>query len=177
MRTVERKWIEEALKKFESPLTRYAVSLLGDLDRARDVVQETFLRLCEQEPGKVREHLPQWLFTVCRNLAFDLYRKEKRMDSIDAGVRPEQVAEMPDPADLLEKDEQLSRIDQLLGELTPNQREVVRLKFQNDLSYREISRVTGLTVTNVGFLIHTAVRTIRDRRSALESGSGMRRVK
>ena len=45
--------------------------------------------------------------------------------------------------------------------LPRNQQEVVRLKFQNGFSYKEISRITALSVTNVGFLIHTAVSRLR----------------
>ena len=50
---------------------------------------------------------------------------------------------------------------QIIETLPKNQREVIYLKFQCDLSYKEISSVTNLSVSNVGFLIHTAVRAIR----------------
>jgi len=53
-----------------------------------------------------------------------------------------------------------------LDSLPLNQQEVVRLKFQNDLSYQEISRITKLSVSNVGFLIHTAIKTIRRKLKA-----------
>ena len=46
--------------------------------------------------------------------------------------------------------------------MTPNQREVIRLKFQNDLSYKEIAEVTGLSATNVGFLLHVALKKLRE---------------
>ena len=67
--------------EFESPLIGYAATILNDPDRARDVVQDTFIRLCQQDPGKVRDHLKSWLFTVCRNRALDLLRKDKRTQS------------------------------------------------------------------------------------------------
>ena len=54
-------------------------------------------------------------------------------------------------------------IFRLLDSLPKNQREVVYLKFQCDLSYKEISEITKLSVSNVGFLLHTALRTIRKR--------------
>jgi RNA polymerase sigma-70 factor (ECF subfamily) len=47
--------------------------------------------------------------------------------------------------------------------LPANQQEVVRLKFQNSLSYKEISAITGLSVTNVGYLLHTAIQTLRGK--------------
>ena len=63
----------------------------------------------------------------------------------------------------VEKRETIGEIFRLLEELPKNQREVVCLKFQCDLSYKEISEVTKLSVSNVGFLIHTALKTIRKR--------------
>ena len=52
---------------------------------------------------------------------------------------------------------------ELLAELPEHQQEVVRLKFQSGLSYREIGDVTGLSVSNVGYLLHVALKTIRQR--------------
>jgi RNA polymerase sigma-70 factor (ECF subfamily) len=73
------RWIVEALELHESALIRYARWILSDLESAREVVQETFLRLCKEEPARVEGHLAQWLFTVCRNLAYDARKKEARM--------------------------------------------------------------------------------------------------
>ncbi len=58
------KFIEKALADYESPLIGYATTILHDCDLARDVVQDTFVRLCEQDIPKVRENLKSWLFTV-----------------------------------------------------------------------------------------------------------------
>ena len=54
-----------------------------------------------------------------------------------------------------------SEIFRMLDRLPKNQREVVYLKFQCDLSYKEISEITKLSVTNVGFLMHTALKNLR----------------
>ena len=67
----------------------------------------------------------------------------------------------PAPLDVLERGETTNRILDIYGTLSDNQQEVLRLKFQNGLSYKEISRITDLTVSNVGYLIHTALKTIR----------------
>jgi RNA polymerase sigma-70 factor (ECF subfamily) len=53
--------------------------------------------------------------------------------------------------------------------LPPKQREVVRLKFQAQLSYEEIAAITSLSVSNVGVLLHTAIRTLRQRMTQLEA--------
>src|SRR3979409_1651602 len=57
----------------------YAAGLLGAPEAARDVVQETFLRLCVQDRAEIESRLAEWLFTVCRNRALDVLRKERRM--------------------------------------------------------------------------------------------------
>ena len=67
----------------------------------------------------------------------------------------------PRPGSGLEEAETHATVLRLIGKLTPNQQEVVRLKFQNGFSYKEISRITELSVGNVGFLIHTAVAKLR----------------
>ena len=69
----------------------------------------------------------------------------------------------PDPSDTLERRESAARALELLEGLPSSQREVIRLKFQNGFSYREISRISGHSISNVGFLIHTGLKTLRKR--------------
>jgi RNA polymerase sigma factor (sigma-70 family) len=162
MTETREQFVEKALAEFESPLIGYAVTILHDLDRARDVVQDTFIRLCQQEPNKIRESLKTWLFTVCRNRAFDVLRKEKRIQPLDE-VRWKKVAG-PDlsPDERAVRDERMGQVMQALDRLSANQREVILLKFQQGLSYQEIVEVTGLSSGNVGFLIHTGLKRLRD---------------
>jgi len=151
-------FVVNALGQFESQLIRYATWILRDIERAREVVQETFLRLCREQPARISDHLAQWLFTVCRNLAFDVRKKENRMSPLsDADVK----AFTPRPLAALEQKETMSQVMRILETLPKNQREVIYLKFQCDLSYKEIGEITHLSVTNVGFLIHTAIKSIR----------------
>ena len=67
----------------------------------------------------------------------------------------------PRPLAALEQKETMSQVMRILETLPKNQREVIYLKFQCDLSYKEIGEITHLSVTNVGFLIHTAIKSIR----------------
>ena len=55
-----------------------------------------------------------------------------------------------------------AKVFRMLDQLPDNQQEVVRLKFQNEMTYQEIADVTGLSVTNVGFLLHTALKRLRE---------------
>jgi RNA polymerase sigma factor (sigma-70 family) len=129
--------------------------VLRDADLAREVVQETFLRLCREEPSKLSGHTAQWLFTVCRNLAFDTRKREARMTPLGD-------TEISVNSNLEDKGA-VSEIFRLVESLPKNQREVVYLKFQCDLSYKEISEITKLSIGNVGLLLHTALNAIRKR--------------
>jgi len=156
-------WIRQAVRRYESRLLTYALHLLHDRERARDVVQETFLKLCTQQPDRIQSHLAEWLFTVCRNACVDIQRKESRMRPLDVTAAGNEQTDVPSPADRLEQTESTSTVLRMLGGLPPNQQEVIRLKFQHGLSYQQISNVTGLSVTNVGFLLHTGIKTVRTR--------------
>jgi RNA polymerase sigma-70 factor (ECF subfamily) len=152
-------WIAEALARYEAPLLRFATKLLRDGDRARDVVQETFLQLCQQDRTGVEGHLAAWLFRVCRNRAFDLRRKESRVESI-AEATP--VADPhPDPSQAVQQKQEGSAVLRILETLPEAHQEAVYLRFQSGLSYKEIAEITGHTVTNVGVILHTAVKKIR----------------
>jgi RNA polymerase sigma factor (sigma-70 family) len=153
------------LERYERPLVRYAWSILNDLEAARDVVQETFIRLCRREDLLDAKHTEAWLFTVTRNLSIDHQRKQSRI--IYMPQTDDRTAEEPGPGASLEQQETRDSIFALLDQLSDNQREVIRLKFQNDLSYKEIAEITQLTVTNVGFLLHTGLKKLR---ALLEAG-------
>lgn len=143
------------------PLTRYATRLLGDADRARDVVQDTFVKFMLQAPEGINGHAVEWLFTVCRHRALDVLRKEGRMLRFEDGQVERVTAHEPRPGRDLERAETRATLLHMIDRLPPNQQEVVRLKFQHGFSYKEIARITDLSVTNVGFLIHTAVARLR----------------
>jgi RNA polymerase sigma-70 factor (ECF subfamily) len=154
------------LARYERPLVRYACSILGELESARDVVQETFIRLVRLQqddsaaPFEGEKHLEAWLFTVCRHRAVDHQRKHSRIIPMPT-LLEDHADERPSPSARLEQTDSASIALRLLDQLSPNQAEVIRLKFQNDLSYKEIAAITELTVTNVGFLMHTGLKKLR----------------
>jgi len=156
-------WVRSALAQHESSLLRYAASICGDAERARDIVQETFIRLCDEEPEKLSGRVTGWLFSVCRNRALDVQRKEKRMTPLTEIDMATRESAEPSPSLAAEQKESAARILNLVAALPQNQREVIRLKFQSGLSYEEISRVTSLSASNVGFLIHTGIKTLRQK--------------
>lgn len=157
-------WIRGVLERYEAPLLRYAVRLTGDPERGRDVVQETFFRLCRQPLERIEGRLAPWLFTVCRNRALDVRRKEGRMDVVEQVDRDASAGRRTPPAgpdEAAERTEEQGRLRRALAGLPPKQQEVVRLKFQAGLSYKEIAAVTEQSVGNVGTLLHNALKRLR----------------
>jgi RNA polymerase sigma factor (sigma-70 family) len=159
-------WVRETVERYEKPLTLYAQRLLNDVERARDAVQETFLRLCHERQERLDGHLAEWLFSVCRSRSVDMQRKERRMQQLTDEQASTKLSQSRSPQETAESGETTGLALETLDMLPANQKEVIRLKFQHGLSYREIASVTSLTVTNVGFLIHTGLKTIRQRMQA-----------
>lgn len=155
----DRDWIWQALEKFERPLIQYAYRLTGDRETARDVVQDTFLKLCAADAAKLNGHLAPWLFTVCRNRAYDVCEKrarEKRMGNGHTTAAP-----IPTPHESAERVETQRIIIETVETLPKEQQQVFRLKFDRGLSYREISKETGFALATVSKHLHAAMSTLR----------------
>jgi RNA polymerase sigma-70 factor, ECF subfamily len=156
----QQQWVADAFARYERPLLAYACRMWGgDWNAAQDAVQETFLRLCREHPSSISDRLAAWLFTVCRSRIIDMKRRKSVLPT------SEQAAMVADsavsPAAVIEADEQSQELARLVDHLSPRQQEVLRLRLQAELSYREIAEITGLSVSNVGFHLHAAVRSLR----------------
>ena len=154
-------WFDQAVRRYQKPLTRYVRNILRNLESAREIVQETFLRLWKN--GLVEEGPPLriWLYRTCRNLAIDILRKEGKMRLLKEGEENDLVCPDELPAEKIEKQQLKAGLLQQLDTLPEKDQEVLRLKFQEELSYQEISEVTGHSVSHVGVLLHTAILTLR----------------
>jgi len=173
-----KQWVQNALDEHGSALLRYAVRLLGgDVETAHDVVQDTFVKLCTANQDEISNHLAAWLYTVCRNRALDIKRKERRMSAMSDSIplrnpadekpgRAASPSDRGDPADTVEQPETRSEVFAAFDQLPSNQQEVLRLKFQSQLSYKSIAKVLNLSVSNVGYLIHTGLKTLREQLGA-----------
>ena len=155
--------VRRALDQHESNLIAYTAGILnGDVERAREVVQDALLKLYLTDPDKVRDNLKAWLFTVCRNRALDVLRKDHRLDLGNEDALNLAVSYDPDPSENAVSHELYERIWDLVDKLRPNQKEVIRLKFTHDCSYQQIADITGLSVGNVGFIMHMAIKKLRE---------------
>jgi|SRR5262245_22326663 len=161
--TPKREEFEEIIHRFEVPLLQYARRIIGDREQARDVVQDTFVKFQRNGALRREDELATWLFTVCRNAALNVCRKERRIMYVDEAVIEARESEQPMPFDRLEQAEATGFLLRIVGSLPLRQQEVIQLKFQNDLSYQQIAEIMQTTVNNVGVLLHTALKALRHR--------------
>ncbi len=162
-------WLRGVVRQYEQPLIAFAARILGDPELARDVVQDTFVRLGESGPWQFESGDPaKWLFKVCRNRAVDLCRRTKRLSFVDQAELESEPAGGESPAEAVARRDDAATLLRLVASLPPRQQEVIQLRFQNDLSYREIAEVIGTSESNVGVTLHTALKTLRERRAQFQ---------
>jgi RNA polymerase sigma factor (sigma-70 family) len=158
--------MEQLFRDLESPLLNYALRLLGNRALAEDTVQEAFMKL-QAQFADVREPR-RWLYRTVHNLALNHHRQASKIVplTLQAGDSHADPGDAADPQPL--PDEQIARWEGIglvrlsLQTLDERSRELVRLKFIDELSYKEISARTGLTVGHVGYLLHHALKAIAD---------------
>jgi len=158
--------IEELFAALESPLLSYSLRLAGDPGAAEDIVQEAFMRLHAQF-NEVREPR-RWLYRTVHNLALNHRRQAGKVVPLvprgDGGGPA--TTDTADPQPL--PDEQIARWEGIglvrlsLETLDDRSRELIRLKFNEEMSYKEISARTGLKLGYVGYLLHHALKTVAD---------------
>ena len=159
------------LGRYEGPLLRFVANFLRDESAAQDIVQETFLRVAKK-PSKLLDvsSCHNWLLKIARNLSIDhlrrLARSRKHSRALEYEAARSAAAAVPS-IDRLEKSERIVRVRSEIDRLRPRLRMVMLLKVQEGKSYREMAEITGLTTTNVGYLIHQAMKTLKVRLEGL----------
>jgi RNA polymerase sigma factor (sigma-70 family) len=158
--------IEQLFAALESPLLSYALRLAGDRATAEDIVQEAFMRL-HAHFDEVREPR-RWLYRTVHNLALNQRRQAARIVPLHppgqegASATNDTADPQPLPDEQIARWEGIGLVRLSLESLDHRSRELVRLKFNEDLSYKEISARTGLNIGHVGYLLHHALKTIAD---------------
>jgi len=144
--------LEELIVRYQHRLLRYLLFLTGNRESAEDLFQEVWMRVLvrgSQFDGRAR--FETWLFTIARNLVID-QRRKRTMNSLDELIegasdddRPmnvEVVAGDPTPFDHVSNLEDREKIAAALLELDTLHREVLVLRFHEELSLEEIAKVT-----------------------------------
>ena len=154
------------VERFERRLVRYLIYLLAKQDGVDDLVQETWLRVLQR--GSTFDgcsRFEPWLFTIARNLAFDQARRGRTFslhaDEETQSSPSTMVSDAPSPFLLAARSKDAERLAATMQQLSPLFREVLVLRFQDDLSLQEIASIVDAPVSTVASRIYRGLAILR----------------
>jgi RNA polymerase sigma-70 factor, ECF subfamily len=161
--------LDRLIEQYQFRLFRYLVYLTGNRERAEDFFQETWIRVLErghQYEGKWK--FETWLFAIARNLVIDWQRRIKPQ-SLDELMQPREdsagfdVPTKPDdsPLERAMRSEQDSNVHQSLRRLPAIYREVLMLRFQEEMGLEEIARLTSTPISTVKSRLYRGIEALR----------------
>ena len=162
--------LDELIVQYQHRLLRYLLYLTGNRELAEDLFQETWMRVLlrgAQYNGNAR--FDTWLFTIARNLVIDMRRKRTMMslDELCESNEDERTFEVPsngpNPFDLYQGYENGQLVARLLLTLDPLHREVLVLRFHEELSLDEISQVTRAPLSTVKSRLYRGLAALKPR--------------
>lgn len=166
----------EVVTRYRDYVFNFALKLMRDPDDAEDLAQDVFLT-CFRHFGKFRGdcRLSTWLYTITHNLAKNKWQKDKThkramhvsIDEpvIDSSSSREVTLELPDPAPdparAAAAREEMGLLEQCIERLSPDQKELIVLRFQEHLSYEEVAAVLGCSVGTVKSRLHRVRKELK----------------
>lgn len=160
-RTFDQDSLAVIYDRYSPKLYRYAVRLLGDETQAEDCVAETFSRFLRalQKGGGPREHLQAYLFRIAHNWVTDQYRRHPPVP-LDPD-EPIEADSVTDPQTAADETFLQDQVRSAMLELTPEQRQVIVLKYLENWSNAEVAKAMGKPVGAVKSLQHRALAALR----------------
>jgi len=160
--------LDHLIELYQHRLLRYLLFLTGKREVAEDLFQETWMRVLlrgSQYNGKAR--FDTWLFTIARNLVIDLSRKrtmaslDEMSESSEDGRAFEIAADGPSPLDQFQTREDRAEVAAVLLKLEPNYREVLVLRFHEEMSLEEIASVTRAPLSTVKSRLYRGLAALK----------------
>lgn len=154
--------LEVLVQRYYPPLLAHLYRLIGDVQNAEDLTQETFVCLV-RDAGAYRYPRPlrPWVYTIARHLAFN-YHKSAYQRHIDLGTPiPETESDESDPALWLERWEQHHQLREALNHLSFELREILSLRYGQQFSVKEVARLLGIPEGTVKSRTFQALRQLR----------------
>jgi RNA polymerase sigma-70 factor (ECF subfamily) len=160
--------LDQLIDVYQHRLLRYLLFLTGRREVAEDLFQETWMRVLmrgSQYNGKAR--FDTWLFTIARNLVIDLSRKrtmqslDEMCDTADEGRSFEIATDGPSPHEEFELREHRAEVAEVLLKLEPNYREVLTLRFHEEMSLEEIATVTRAPLSTVKSRLYRGLAALK----------------
>lgn len=150
------------VKRFQNPLVNFIYGYLGDRETAQDLAQEVFLRVYEAAPRfEPKAKVSTWLFKIGYNLSISELKRRRRSRFLRNDPHSGRAVDVQAPSNRIESWELRQDVMTALSQVPENQRAALLLRVNNDLSYREISQVLGVSVSSVESLIFRARKRLR----------------
>jgi len=168
--------ITDLVDRYQHRLYRFLVRMVGDPATAEDLFQQTWIRLMEKIGSyDTRRSFEAWLFAIARNLAIDHLRRRRGIsldEPDDFGQAPVERLEASgqDVLSRLLDFERGALLAAAIGELPAIHREVLTLRFEEDMKLEQIAEVAGVPLSTVKSRLHRALESLRTRIEA--SGKG-----
>lgn len=169
---------ERFVERFERSLFNYAERVLGNRFDAQEVVQDTFLRahraLTKQyDTARASDlALKPWLFRIARNLCFNKRRgKRSLLDEPLSSFDDGRVGPLIPPSSVtgvIEAKQERAALERALQVLPPESRELIVLRFMEEMSYSEISKTVGLDESALRGRVFRSLKLLRDALSRPE---------
>jgi len=168
----------ELVSRYEGALYRLAWRMLRSHEEARDVVQETFLRVFRALSTYDQERrFSTWILRIATNLCIDHCRRRRiKWVSIDEREEDDERPSLPLVAPGAAPDERhrdaalAERLDEYIGRLPPIYRTIIELRYRQHLAYDEVAEVLGVPLGTVKARLHRAHRQLKDRLEAAGLG-------
>ena len=160
---MEAETFKQRFLPFHPKLYRVSLALVESPEDAEDILQEAYARLWSKRASLEAVQNPEaFAVTIVRNLCLDFLRSPRsnsRSEPLEAITRPSEDS----PDRQVELRDQLRQVRQLIEELPPNQRQVIRLRGMEDCSLEEIAQITGFSDANVRTLLSRARKYIKEK--------------
>jgi RNA polymerase sigma-70 factor (ECF subfamily) len=160
--------LDRLIEQYQYRLFRYLVYITGNKERAEDFFQETWIRVLErghQYDGKSK--FEAWLFAIARHLVID-WQRSKKAQSLDTLTDPEQEHPLqlanenePSPLHQVLSQEKEENVQASLQRIAAIYREVLVLRFQEDLQIEEMAGVLSIPVSTVKSRLYRGLEALR----------------
>jgi len=162
-------WLEVAFNEHWSRVFAVLFRLVGDEAEAEDLALEAFWRLYNHHPNLDNPHsLGGWLYRVAVNLGFNALRARRRRQQYESEAMLGDLQDKPqwDPAEQVEKAQEILKVRQALLRLKPRSAQLLVLRYSG-LSYSELAEALGIAPGSVGTLLVRAEREFEEAYTAL----------
>jgi RNA polymerase sigma-70 factor, ECF subfamily len=160
--------LDRLIEQYQYRLFRYLLYITGDRERAEDFFQETWVRVLERgQQYDVRFKFEAWLFAIARNLVID-WQRQKKMQSLDTLMDPKEgtTFELADekaesPLNLILQEEVQDKMRAVLARIPATNREVLLLRFQEELQLEEIARIQATPISTVKSRLYRGLEELK----------------